>query len=111
MAKITRRDSLAVLGFSSIGAWGLGNDLAPSAPAPQQHFTHITPRELIRQRYFPDVVLLTQDRKPVRLYHDLVKDKVVLMNFMYTSCDRICPRVTQNLVKVQHLLGARAGRD
>ncbi len=108
MAKITRRNSLAWFGLA---AWGAGNDLPPSAPAPQQHWKQISPRDQIRQRYFPDVVLTTQENKKVRLYEDLIKDKVMLINFMYTSCDRICPLVTHNLVKVQKLLSSRAGRD
>src|SRR5437016_4071837 len=110
MAKTTRRNSLALFALSPPAAWGLGDE-SGKAPAPRQHWMQISPRELIRQRYFPDVVLFTQDRKDVRLYQDLVKDKLVLINFMYTSCDRVCPRVTQNLVKVQHLLGARMGHD
>ena len=36
---------------------------------------------------------------------------LMLINFMYTSCDRVCPRVTQNLAKVQRLLGSRMGHD
>ena len=71
----------------------------------------ISPREQIRRRYFPDILLLTQDRKEVSFYQDLVKDKLMLINFMYTSCDRVCPRVTQNLARVQRLLGGRMGND
>ena len=110
MAKTTRRNSLALFALSPLAAWGLGDE-SGNAPPPQQHWMQISPREQIRQRYFPDVVLLTQDRKEMRLYQDLVKDKLVLINFMYTSCDRVCPRVTQNLARVQRLLGGRMGND
>lgn len=68
-------------------------------------------RERIHRRYFPDVTLLTQDNRKVRLFEDLVKDKVVTINFFYAHCQGICPLVTQNLVKVQKLLGERVGRD
>jgi protein SCO1/2 len=61
--------------------------------------------------YFPNLVLLTQDNKPVRFYDDLMKGKVVLINFMFTTCDAICPAMTANLVKVQDYLGDRLGRD
>jgi hypothetical protein len=37
--------------------------------------------------YFPNAVLYTQENQPVRFYDDLVKGKVVLINFMYTSCN------------------------
>jgi len=68
-------------------------------------------RERIHQRYFPDLVLRTQDNKKVRLYEDLIKDKIVTINFFYAKCDGVCPGITANLVKVQKLLGDRVGRD
>jgi len=61
--------------------------------------------------YFPNVVLQTQEGKRVRFYDDLLKGKVVLINFMYTSCPIQCPRTTANLVKVEEALGDRVGRD
>jgi len=110
MTKLTRRRSLTLLAFSPLAAWGSENQPA-AAPAPQHAWAEIAPREMIRQRYFPDVVLRTQENKEVQLYRDLIKDKVMLINFMFTSCNGICPRVTQNLVKVQKLLGSRMGKD
>jgi protein SCO1/2 len=43
------------------------------------------------ESYFPNVVLTTHDNKEVRFYDDLVKGKVVLINFMFTNCKRFCP--------------------
>jgi protein SCO1 len=60
---------------------------------------------------FPNVVLQTQDGTRVRFYDDLIKGKVVLVNFMFTSCTSQCPLTTANLVKVEEALGARLGRD
>jgi protein SCO1/2 len=60
---------------------------------------------------FPNVVLLTQDGESVRFYDDLIKGKVVLINFMFTSCTNQCPLTTANLVKVEEALGERLGRD
>ena len=62
-------------------------------------------------RHFPNVPLRTQDNRDVRFYDDLVKGKVVLINFMFTTCTSLCPRSTANLVKVQELLGDHADRD
>lgn len=59
----------------------------------------------------PNVVLTTHENKTVRFYDDLVKGKVVLINFMFTSCKRFCPVTMPNLVKVQAALGDRVGRD
>ena len=68
-------------------------------------------RARIRQRYFPNVILRTQDNKKVRFYDDLIKDKIVTINFFYAKCEGVCPLITTNLVKVQNLLGERVGRD
>jgi len=60
---------------------------------------------------FPNVLLRTQDDKAVRFYDDLLKGKVVLINFFFTSCSNNCPRTTANLSKVQELFGDHFGRD
>jgi protein SCO1 len=70
-----------------------------------------SPREEIRRRYFPDLVLTSHEGKRVRLYEDLIKDKIVVLNFMYAHCQGICIPVTSNLLRVQKLLGDHVGRD
>jgi protein SCO1 len=97
---------LGVIGMAPI-AGGLltqvsGQDLNENA---------ISSREMIRQRYFPNLVLTTHEGKKVRFYDDLLKDKIVLINMMYAQCEGICTPVTMNLKKVQKLLGDRVGRD
>ena len=61
--------------------------------------------------YFPNVPLVTHEGKAVRFYEDLMKDKKVLVNFIFTSCDQACPLDTAKMAQVQKLLGARVGRD
>src|SRR5215207_6627931 len=70
-----------------------------------------TPREKLAERSFPNVTLTTHEGKKVRFYDDLLKDKIVLINFMYVKCEGICPGTTANLAKVQRLLGDRVGKD
>ena len=60
---------------------------------------------------FPNVPLTTHEGTEVRFYQDLVKGKVVLINFMYATCTNSCPTFTANLVRVQQLFGGRVGRD
>jgi cytochrome oxidase Cu insertion factor (SCO1/SenC/PrrC family) len=38
---------------------------------------------------FADVELLTQDGETVKFLSDLVRDRAVLLNFMYTNCSGI----------------------
>ena len=61
--------------------------------------------------YYTNAVLHTHDGRQVRFYDDLIKDKIVAINFMYARCEGACPITTANLVKVQKLLGDRVGRD
>ncbi|MEW5852863.1 MAG: SCO family protein [Myxococcota bacterium] len=61
--------------------------------------------------YFPNVTLVNQDGKPLRFYDDVIKDKVVLINFIFVGCGNACPLETANLRKVQEALGDRVGRD
>jgi cytochrome oxidase Cu insertion factor (SCO1/SenC/PrrC family) len=61
--------------------------------------------------YFPNHTLITQDDKPVRFYDDMLKGKVVLINFMFTQCKGVCSPMTANLAKVQSYLGGRVGRE
>ena len=59
--------------------------------------------------YFPNAELLTQDNERVRFFDDLLKGKVVVINFMFTTCTSVCPPMTANLAKVQAYLGGRVG--
>lgn len=82
----------------------------PASPTPRQWGT-VSPREALRRRFFPDVTLVTHEGKKVRLFEDLVKDKCVMMNFMYARCTGICSPVTANLRRAQMLLKDHIGRD
>ena len=64
-----------------------------------------------RASYFPNVILTDQDGKKHRFYDDLIKDKIVTINFMFTTCKDICPLDTANLLRVQELLGDRVGKN
>src|SRR5260221_10296815 len=61
--------------------------------------------------YFTNAELRSHDGQTLRFYDDLLRGKIVLINFMYTECGDICPGMTQNLADVQKLLGDRVGRD
>lgn len=70
-----------------------------------------TAAEARRRRLFPNVVLRTHENKAVRFYDDLIKDKTVMINFMYAACKDDCLLTTANLIQVQKILGDRIGRD
>jgi protein SCO1 len=60
--------------------------------------------------YFPNVPLVTQDNKKVHFF-DLIKGKVVAINFIFTGCSASCSMETARLRQVQELLGDRVGKD
>jgi protein SCO1/2 len=66
-------------------------------------------RSRIQRLHLPNVPLVTHQGKEVMFYDDLIKGKIVTLNFFFAKCDEICPTVTANLAKVQKLLGADIG--
>lgn len=63
------------------------------------------------ERYFPNVELVTQDGEKVRFYDDLVRDKHVVVDFIFTHCTKQCGLMTASLARVQRALGDRVGKD
>lgn len=117
----SRRNLLGLMGLAPLagGILSAGAGAAPALGARRSttRFPDVHPesqeiaRANIRRRYFPEVTLVTDEGKRVRLYEDLVKDKIVTFNFFYANCEGICPLVTTNLVEVQKLLAKEVGRD
>src|SRR6266436_7429178 len=101
MDDITRRTCLAAAALAPIAVGALAR--------PSRSDDNVSSREVIRDRYFPNLVLTTHEGRRVRFYDDLIKDKIVTINFMYTQCeDGRCPLTTANLVRVQKLLKDRS---
>jgi protein SCO1 len=61
--------------------------------------------------HFPNIELTTHDGKKVHFYDDLIKDKIVAINLIYTHCEYSCPLETARMVQVQKILGDRVGKD
>lgn len=67
-------------------------------------------RERIRRRHFPDVAVRTHEGRAARFFEDLVRGRIVTINFMYAGCVGSCPLTNRNLLAVQKLLAPRVGR-
>lgn len=61
--------------------------------------------------HIPDVLVRDQQGRKVRFYSDLIKDKVVVLNFFYTSCTYTCTMQGRTFSKLQSLLGDRLGKS
>lgn len=57
----------------------------------------------------PDIPVVNQDGQKLRFYSDLVKGKVVAINFIYTTCTTVCPVQGATFARMQDLMGERTG--
>jgi len=104
MSNTNRRNLLAMFGMAPlVGANARATD--------RTKWAKTSPRERLRERHLPNVELITHEGKKVHFYDDLVKDKLVVFNFMYAECEGVCPTVMVNLARVQKMLGERVGKD
>lgn len=63
------------------------------------------------ENYFTNVELMNQHGETMRLYADLMKDKVVIINPFFTECTGVCPLMSSTLEKIQEHLGDRLGEE
>src|ERR1044072_517740 len=61
--------------------------------------------------YFPNLPVMNQNGEELKFYDDLVKDKIVIFMFIYTSCTDICPLTTARMTLIEDKLGNAVGRD
>lgn len=81
-------------------------------PEPQkQHTRIVTGGDQWGANYFPNYTLTNQDGKQLKFFDDMIKDKVVLISFIYTNCPDACPLETARIAQVQGILGDRVGKD
>jgi cytochrome oxidase Cu insertion factor (SCO1/SenC/PrrC family) len=81
-----------------------GSDSSAAAPATESTAAASSLR-------IPDATVYNQNGRRLNFYTDLVKGKVVAINFIFTTCTTICPPLTATFRRVQSELGAHAGRD
>ena len=117
MQDLSRRNllRLAVVAplAGSIAATGVAAGSPPrdKNPSNAKNNSPEAARVRIQEKNFPNVPLISHEGKQVNFYDDLIKGKVVTVNFFYAKCDEICPLVSANLAKVQKILGDQVGRD
>lgn len=63
------------------------------------------------RNYFTNLEVIDQDGRKLRFYDDVLRDKVVAINFIFTNCQGACPLMTRHLTLVRDSLGAEIGKD
>ena len=71
----------------------------------------MTGRELMRERYFPNYTLVSSAGRRVKFYDDLLKDKIVVLSFMYADCRGVCPTIISNLQRVRKILDKNVSKQ
>ena len=59
----------------------------------------------------PDVKLFNQHGEEVNFYSDLIKNKIVAINFIFTRCGMTCPLLGYKFGRLQKSLGERVGSE
>lgn len=55
--------------------------------------------------YFPDLEVTDQDGRKLKFYSDVLKGNQVVISFIFTACEDLCPVTTARLTQVKALLG------
>jgi cytochrome oxidase Cu insertion factor (SCO1/SenC/PrrC family) len=84
----------------------------PSAVAESADLATGTTPEQEEERarsYFTNLELINQDGETVRFFDDVLKDKVVVINFIFTNCEGACPLITHKLTLVRDRMEGQIG--
>jgi len=93
-------------------------DTQPAAEAPKQAAHEAASRTASRKRsnkwganYFPNVPVIDQNGRTLHFYDDVIKGKIVVISFIYTNCQDLCPLTTARLAQLEDKLDGAVGRD
>jgi cytochrome oxidase Cu insertion factor (SCO1/SenC/PrrC family) len=81
----------------------------PVGTAPAEEGWRMMRRGFAEQ--FADVTLTSQHGDKVQFFADLVKDRAVVVNFFYTSCDKTCPDTFAKLSRLRREMQPVFGRS
>src|SRR5262245_21608690 len=107
------------LGGSVLALWlsvshlqmGYAHALSHQHPPPATATQEAAPEIALGRLVIPDVALVNQHGERVRFYRDLVKGRVVAINFIFTTCSTVCPVLGVQFSTLRELMGDRVGRD
>lgn len=63
------------------------------------------------QLALPDAPLVDQHGRPVRLVGGVLRDRIVVVGFVFTTCTTVCPVLSAIMRRVQDRLGDALGED
>ena len=99
MRRICNRLAVLCLGLALLPQTGLGQGTGAAAAANDD-----AAAEEKARNFFTDLPVIDQNGNNLRFYSDVLKGRVVLVNFIFTNCDFACPMLVQRLNKTRSLL-------
>jgi protein SCO1/2 len=105
--KVTVSAMLSALLVTGNGTAGAHDrpDHKPSAVKSQAANGNLT-----KVRLF-DLEVIDHEGKPAKFRSDVIGDRIVVMDFVYTTCTTVCPVLTAIMGQVQERLGERLSKD
>lgn len=82
-----------------------------TVPDPAGEKANAQPAQAYISMTIPDLEVKDQNGNKLHFYTDLVKGKVVVINFIYTDCTYVCPMQGTSFSRLQSALGERLGKD
>ena len=90
----------SAVGLVAVAASSFAHETKPSAAAVQTQALTLS---------VPDVQVVDQSGRQLNFYRDLVKGKTVAINFIFTSCEAVCPITTAVMRDAQAQTAAKTG--
>ena len=102
--------TLALLLFTAIE--GSAQPKSEPGAAPSCHSSAPHAKEQARSKMeIPDVEVMDQHGNKLHFYTDLIKEKTVAINFIFTNCTTICPPLAATFARLQKEMGEKVGKD
>jgi protein SCO1/2 len=102
------------MAYAAAALFGLqaATALAAAESEAHAHHHHVVPEYARSSAAYtiPDVQLVRDDGKTVRLPQELNDGRPVVLSFIYTSCTTVCPVTSATLAEVQRRLGASSNK-
>lgn len=101
-SSLSRTGVLAAFALAMAGVPAAAHDMHQHAATPPPGA--VTVRGL-------DTTLIDQDGRKVHLQRELIGRKIVVVDFVYTSCTTVCPLASAMFAELQSQLGDRLGSE
>jgi len=84
---------------------------SPALPQTTQQPSASTTGQNSAEKYFTNVELTNQDGQKMRLYSDILKGRVVVINSFFSTCQGACLPLIRNMRQLQDMLGDKVGKE